>query len=102
MTTNRMTDTFSVTAAEADSVTITLNRAQAAALAETLALNVDDDTVRYDNNEPERADLVRDLARDILTITDGVVGSPKPFGGERFDALRPFGMQIPSLPATEV
>lgn len=44
-----------------DTVRLAMNTEQLQALANTLCWNVDDDTVRYSNDEPGRADFVRSL-----------------------------------------
>lgn len=46
------------TAAHADSRKVTLTNVQWDKLAEVLATCVDDDTIRYDWNEPETADFI--------------------------------------------
>lgn len=55
--------------AEFDDVKIVVTHAQARMIADTIAWNVDMDTVAYDNDEPERADflaMLKDAIRKEL------------------------------------
>jgi hypothetical protein len=63
---------FTVTADQPDRVVLTLNREQAAKLAEVLGTCVDDSVIRLDWDEPESADLVQDLNGRILNALDAV------------------------------
>jgi hypothetical protein len=66
---NQLGDPIRVRAEWHDRVNVSMTRAQAAAVAETLRVNVDDDTVRLDNDEPERADLIQHLAAALESLT---------------------------------
>lgn len=70
----QLKETFTVDATKANTVVLTLNREQAAKLAEVLSTCTDDSVLRLDWDEPETADLVKDLNGQILSSLDGTSG----------------------------